>query len=1087
MESLRREKELDEESKRKAQLERFKKDAEERALKEQAEKERREKEKEAKKERERLEREEFEKRERDREEKKRKELEEKKLKEEKDRKDREDRDKKLREEREQREKEENLKRQKEKEELEDRMKKDREEKERLKKQREQEEKDLREKLTKDREEKEKADREKREKEKQEREERDRLEKEKREKELKDRKEKEEKDKREREEKEKRDREEREKKEKEDRENKLEEDRLRREREQKERDLKNQREKEEREKLEKQRKEEDDKRRREKEEEDRKKREAAEDDRKKREKEDEDRKLREKQEADKREKERLEREEKERNDRLEKQKRDEEERLKKLENEKKEREEREKREKEEADRKEKERLAELQKKREEEDLKRKKEQEEAAKKAAQHEDDGFDDFEDDFGDMDDILGSLDNNKPGVKTPEPPKAPETKPAAVVPETKVDAKKKPPADEEIEFDDFDDDGFDDLIEGSIASMKKQPAAKPDPVKPAVKAEPEKPAPKTPASQPPTKPGAVVQVDNILKHKKVFTATAEHLALEDQYIHSVMPMSEEEVQLFLGEIQASGQLLNMLFNEFISSKLMFMLDLEETDTFLQICLAWTQTGKLDQKNIDATAAAIQDTLNQIFEGDFKDIKYFFAPLDVIEEFQEESICHAILDVKNQQVLLVSLNPSITEADIRKNPFAQKLCSVFSRVVSSALETDAGKDVQPDNIHLVELKPDLREFLTESCEDPSLRFAMITYLILFENATDTHDFDGFKESLGFENYTREHASRFVSTIKNLGQSLSIRTGLSQQPELLQGLMAVVQMNMAKFNIQVIVSTAEEVTPASELQEKIQKDFEEIVDVKSSASKVFAVLEYCPTETQKLMYFILLQDDEPSILLYLDTNCEPHNLKCLSILESSFKGSSLPYNVYFEHTRHQFMQNNVDVFIYTWLIQVCEAGLPGIEALRLLIYNELPFVIEIMQADMDGEEEEGGLGLEDGQEEMMVGDDEFDEDFDNILGDQKGAAGKATVPQKPTQKPSQKPAVEKFEDGDDFDDMDSGELGFAPKGKKTEPKKSDKNLKPTGTQSKKDNNFDYGDEFEDEFDNDIGKEDGGFDDDDFDF
>ena len=914
----------------------------------------------------------------------------------------------------------------------------------------------------------------------EREEREKLDREKKEKELQERKEKDEKEKRDREEREKREREDREKKleerekrDREEREKKLEEERVRREKEQQEKDLKALRDKEEKEKADRLRKEEEDKRKREREEEDQRKREAAEADRKRREKEDEDRRLREKQEADKREREKQEREEKEKLERLEKQKREEEERLQKLETEKQEEQARQ-REKEAADRKEKERLADLEKKKKaEEEEKRKKEQEEAAKKTPPPADDGFDDFEDDFGDMDDILESIDAKKPAAKTPEPPKVPETKPPVAKPEPK----KSPPADEEMEFDDFDEDGFEDLIEESMDPKKKQPAAKTEPAKPAAKTEPAAP-------QPPTKAGAMVPVDNILKHKKVFTS--EHLPLEDQFINSIMPMSDEDVQQFLSSMDLSPQLLNMLFNEFISSKLMFMLDLEETDAFLQICHEWVQGGKLSQPNVDATAAGISDMLKQMFEEDYKDIKYFFAPFELMEEFQEESICQAILDVKNQQVLFVSLNPSITVADIRKNSFAQKLSTVFAKVVSSAMETGPGKDVLPDNIHLVELQPDLRDFLIDSCEDPSLRFAMITYLCLFENATDTHDFDGFKESLAFENYTGEHAQRFVSTIKTLGDSLKIRTELSQQPDILQGIMAIVQMNMAKHNIQVIVNTAEAITPANELQEKIEKDFEELVELKSSATKVFAVLEYCTSETQKLLYYMLLQDDEPSIVLYLDTNCEPENFKGLSVLESNLKKSGMPYTVHFEHSRHQFIQNNIDVFVYTWLIQVCETGLSGIDALRILVYNELAFVNEIMQAELEGDgEEEGGLGLEDGQEEMLVGEDDFDDDFDDLIDGQKAAPGKAPNPNDKASKPASKPAAASFDDGDQFDDIESGDLDFAPSSKKPEPKKSNKNLKPT-TQPKKDNNFDYGNEFDEDFDDDIAK--GGDDDfDDLDF
>ena len=729
------------------------------------------------------------------------------------------------------------------------------------------------------------------------------------------------------------------------------------------------------------------------------------------------------------------------------------------------------------------------KKEEERLRKEKEAEELEKKKAADDEFNFDDeFDEDF---DDIL----DNSGKSKSPDPKQEKKTIPEPEKAQAKPEAKKPGLYDDEIEFDDdefnADFDDVDDLID---SQQKKTDPKKDVPKSSQGKADP----PKNPPSQ------TLLRIDNQLNHKKVFTS--QNLELVDKYIGMVMPLSEEEVQNIMGSLGASPQVNQMLFSEFMGSKLIFMLDFEDTEPMLQECLDSMASSKINQESIEASGNVLKSVLQQTFEGEpITDIRYFFAPIQLVEEFENEFMVQAILDLPNKQVLFVSLNPEFTEENFRTEPSVKWMANVLAKVVNVALNGNSNIEIPEERIHLCKLDPELAGFLAESCEEPYLRYMIINYLILYENATNTHDFDGFKKSLSLDSYTSQHAARFISTINTMGNSLSIRAQLEKGPDLLEGMSQMVEMIMQKSNCQVLVNMADGLIPESELVAQVKEHMEGMIELKKTSERVFSVWEYCTTEDSKLLYFVLLQNDEPSIVLHVNSNPEVQNLKALGQIENSLKKAAMPYEVFFEHCRHQFMISNIDVFLYTWVIQVYETELSGLDSLRILVYNEVPFVTEIMQGTMEGEEEEldghdqALIGLEGGEEddggesggEGKDGDefddiigDEFDDPKENVRAPNNGPKGGVPMANPKVQGGSKPVKIEKGDSGDfDFDDFDDDD-------QKPPTKKSDKKLNKPVVNQKKEANFDYGNEFDD-FDDDLdkgGDPDNNFEDiDDFDF
>jgi hypothetical protein len=996
----------------------------------------------------------------------------------------EEKDKKDKEEREKRDLEERRRRDAwEKEEMEKnqaREKAFREQAEKEKQEREERERVLKEKLEKERLEREAKDQADRERRAKEREEQDRLDKARADQAEKDRLERLEKDRAAREQAEK-DRQEKEALDRAERQKRDQEEKEKAERERIERDTRDREERERQEKARKEREANEQKEREEREKRDREAREAREQKEREEREAEAERQKREKETREKEaEAERLRRE----NERLaqeaeqkRKEKEAEEERIR-LENEKKAREETLKKQKEEQEK------IEAQKRQEEEEKKKK----EAANKKDDFDDfdldgDGFDDIADDFGDLDeDNFGASTEKKtqakPASKQPSP-KAPAKTTAAPPPKETV-VKKNDKADEEFEFDDFDDDFLnDDLEESKKSKAKQEPPKKEEPKKAAPVVE--EPANETPAfsgglrglkkksdenkvSHQNSRVGASekVELDNPLGHERVLKSI--HLPLIDNYIEATAPMKEEQIQEMMTSLQIDYQTVCLMFNEYVRSQTIFILDYMDTNHMLQIwASAIEDNGRLDMTSIKQLGTMFGQVLQGTFENEpFDKIKYFVVPFIEIEDVAEEGVVQAIVDLKNRQVFFVSLNPEVTEESARAKPEFHMIANILAKSLNVAMTGKDDIDIPTSNIFLPQLHPEVNEFLTVSCEAapemdedgegevmgfPYLRLMMITYLMLFENATDQLNFDGFKKSLSIESFDLNNAARFVATMRSTRDAFTLRATLDQQPEIADALLQTAEDMMREHQCFVVVKFPDELTDPSDIEAVIKNDLKQLNDQRKASDKVFAGLAYTCSEVsdQRLYYYLVLQKDAPDLVMYLSINFEALNKKCLDLIEATLtKERGSKPQILYEHQRHSFLIENIDIFTYSWMISVYELNLSPLDALRCLTYNELPIVNELLQGAMAGEDEQNpndmAIGMEDSAERGVVedpnadGDDNFDDEFDFEEEFNKAPAKTTAKPvdnKRPTSAlpsvgklPATKPKESNIDYGidDDFDD-----------------------------------------------------------------
>lgn len=244
-------------------------------------------------------------------------------------------------------------------------------------------------------------------------------------------------------------------------------------------------------------------------------------------------------------------------------------------------------------------------------------------------------------------------------------------------------------------------------------------------------------------------------------------------------------------------------------------------------------------------------------------------------------------------------------------------------------------------------------------------------------------------------------------------------------------------------------------TQPDEIEENLTNDLKELNDLRKSSDIVFSVLEYVLSEeeNQKCLYFLALQKGSPDVVMYLGLNPQAENKKCLDIIDTSLqKANGKKPQIMYEHHRHQFSTDNVDIFVYCWPILVYEMNLQADDALRCLVYNDLAFVSELMQGLMAGDEEEQNpndvpIGMEDSNERGVVEDPNADGDDGNDFGDEPfefddfDEAPKASKPadnKRPTSalpnvtkqvQPAAKAKQSNIDYDDDFDELDNEDFG----------------------------------------------------------
>lgn len=693
-------------------------------------------------------------------------------------------------------------------------------------------------------------------------------------------------------------------------------------------------------------------------------------------------------------------------------------------------------------------------------------------------DDFDDFDDFDDELDDFAASTEKKKEIAPPSEQIKAEPLKPATSI------VKKNDAADEAIEFDDeddFDDILNDDLEESKPKSSKKSPIVAQPSKDPEPEPTPEKDPPVTAFAgglrglkkrsderhQAPAESHASnqhLELDNPQNHTKL--VKHDQLPVVDDYLQRASPLNEDQVQDFMGSLVLDNGSVSMIFNEFISNQTIFLLDFEETNHILRLWVdALQNNGQLDDGSINQLGRMIGQLLQGTFEDQpFDKIKYFFAPFMVVGELGQESLAQAIVDLRNKQVFFVSLNPDMSEEAIRKDVSFHTVANILAKCLNVAMGGDIKIQISSDNLHAPAMGIELIEFLAESCDAPPpeegeedgegpepsypyLRFMMISYLILYENATDRLNFDGFKKSLSLEAFDLMNAARFVSTMRAAGDSLRLRTQLQQMPEIAEGLLETAQQIKIHKNCEILPKLAETLTNPAELNEVIKADIAELTEIGKSADRVLSVLEYMFNEesTQKIVLFLALQKDEPNLLMYLSDNTEPFNSQALAVVKSELKASSGSYpDIFIENARHQFATDKIDIFCFTWSIMIYEEQLSAVDALRCMMYNETPFVNELMQGMMAGEEEmnpnDMAMGQEDSNERGIVEDpnggivgdedDNFDDfgldDFDDDFADEKPKAAaappkKASGAKLRSNPPKQSNIDYNFDEDEDFD------------------------------------------------------------------
>lgn len=303
---------------------------------------------------------------------------------------------------------------------------------------------------------------------------------------------------------------------------------------------------------------------------------------------------------------------------------------------------------------------------------------------------------------------------------------------------------------------------------------------------------------------------------------------------------------------------------------------------------------------------------------------------------------------------------------------------------------------------------------------------------------------DGFKKSIAVESFDLDNATRLVSTIQSLTPSMEIRNDL----EVYAGEYANTVLNgiMEAGKTHIETQLVEEVLQEAEIKARAEQELAKLCTIKNEKEKVFCVFEFLTSEIDRLVYYLVLQDGEPDVLVHLSLNDKKCDQAILSVFAKFLEKKKRKVQVFFEYPRHEFMSSNIDIFTYILAQHVVGYKFTPMQALKILTYNEVPFITELLPGSGDGEEEMmGGLddaidfdqegnGENEGSKEYRVGSDE------NYAVDDQG-----------------------FDDFDDFDD------GPAQPTKKPEPKKTEAKKASAPKLAVKESKMKY-DDFDDDFD-----------------
>ena len=444
----------------------------------------------------------------------------------------------------------------------------------------------------------------------------------------------------------------------------------------------------------------------------------------------------------------------------------------------------------------------------------------------------------------------------------------------------------------------------------------------------------------------------------------TSKDLPLIYEFLAMVLPLPDEEISEFLGTTEINFALILYLFNGFIETKLIFPLDCSETIPMVQAALE-NQPGETQaSRDLKKMSLGLSQNLRKQYPGQqINDIRYFTAAFDLDKTMikKDVPIILGIMDMKNQKILFVSLGSELSESERASHEIVQKLGRTFAKCVNESILGNSISKVDPLKITVTTVTQDFHFFILESCEDPYLRYLILLYLMMYDNATDKYDLEGFKESLQIEDFSINNALRLVSTIKFLQESSELREKFNSAPEIGESLMTNAENLMRQECIQVIPKLSEQFFDAEEISQLIRADLAELYEASEGSEKVFSVLEYCVSETERFVYYLCLQDSEPPILMYLTANKEPENQDFIDILKKNISGLEV-----FSHTaRHQFCSAHIDIFLFAWFIQSCELEPPSaLESLKLLAYNEAA-VVRILSNDMNPDEGVEGGDIDD--------------------------------------------------------------------------------------------------------------------------
>lgn len=665
--------------------------------------------------------------------------------------------------------------------------------------------------------------------------------------------------------------------------------------------------------------------------------------------------------------------------------------------------------------------------------------------------------DDFDDFDDFGNDPTPKKevPAAKKPDPPQE--------NPKQPIQAKKRIAADDEFEFDDED---FDDILEDEPKKSTKEaeksvsaPAKEQKPSEPSKEDSipAETPAPiqdkseikggimalKKLASNKPKEPAAepALAANGENRRRDPRAIKAGDMPLITQVLTQTQPISEDEVQYVMGNTKFDSLVLQTLFNDWVSAKTVFFLELPETEAMLVNVLDNRDKPDEFQANIQDLGGQIHQVLAETFaeqpEG-IEEIKFILAAFQLAQGLEEELVVFGAFDAQSKQVMLASIAPGMTQAVLRESPIALAIADCLAQTANFAIFGKELSPITPEQIIAPTIPDGLGQFLEESCEDPMLRFIVMSYLILYEPATDVLDLEGFKASLEIEEYGIEHAARFVLSIRNADQANKLRAQMQETPEITKPMMIAVDNLATEKKAELVMKLAEQVIPEDEISKFVTKDVEEILEKKAEGfERVFAVLEYCPNQDSSISYFICLDDSQPNLLIGSTVSQEPLNSKVIEQIKSALaKAGRKQLEIYAEHPRNQFMKDQLDYLVCTWALQVCDYGLSPLDGFRCTAYNEGSCVNEIMaglEIGEDGAEEgldpeqamiqgeaEDSLGREEGKDEQ--------DEFGDIDLDDDDFGAKKAPPDKPSVKQTAATAAAKsklnYDQDFDLDDFD---------------------------------------------------------------